>query len=83
MRAWQNIDNDVVTCKAGISGHRKGERILICRRYQVVDFASVGMNAASVVDEFRMLLKTCYTRKFEKNEKEKKQQQKPGRKERE
>ena len=26
IRAWRNIDNDVTTCKAGISGHRKGER---------------------------------------------------------
>ena len=30
---------------------------LICRRYQVTDFASIGMNAASVGYEFRMLLK--------------------------
>ena len=30
---------------------------LICRRYQGMDFASVGMNAASVGYEFRMLLK--------------------------
>ena len=51
--------------------------------YQVVDFASVGINAASEGDEFRMLLKTCYIRKFEKKENEKKQQQKPRRKERE
>ena len=51
IRAWQNTDNDVAKCKAGISGHGKGER------YQVMDFVSVGMNAASVVDEFRMLLK--------------------------
>ena len=29
----------------------------ICKRYQVMDFVSVGMNAASVVDEFPMLLK--------------------------
>ena len=26
IRAWQNTDNDVAKCKAGISGHRKGER---------------------------------------------------------
>ena len=30
---------------------------LICKRYQVMDFVSVGMNAASVGDGFRMLLK--------------------------
>ena len=29
----------------------------ICKRYQVMDFASFGMNAASVGYEFRMLLK--------------------------
>lgn len=40
--------------KAGISGHSKGE---ICKRYQVMDFVRVRMNAASVGDEFRMLLK--------------------------
>ena len=57
VRAWQNIDNDVAKCQAGIGGHSNGETTLICKRYQVMDFASVGMNAASVGEEFRMLLK--------------------------
>ena len=33
---------------------------LICRRYQVIDFASVGMNASSAGYEFRLLLKRVY-----------------------
>ena len=36
---------------------RRSRTILICKRYQVMDFASVEMNAASVGYEFRMLLK--------------------------
>ena len=57
VRAWQNIDNDVAKCQAGIGGHSNGETTLICKRHQVMDFASVGMNAASEGEEFRMLLK--------------------------
>ena len=93
VRAWQNIDNDVAKCQAGIGGHSNGETTLICKRYQVMDFASVGMNAASVGEEFRMLLKRVTSESsfqiFEKSNynigaKEKKQQkQKPRRKERE
>ena len=56
IRAWQNTDNDVAKCKAGISGHSEEER-LTCKRYQVVDFVSVGINAASVGGELLMLLK--------------------------
>ena len=26
VRAWQNIDNDVAKCQAGIGGHSNGER---------------------------------------------------------
>ena len=55
VRAWQNIDNDVAKCQAGIGGHSNGETTLICKRYQVMDFASVGMNAASVGEEFRII----------------------------
>ena len=87
VRAWQNIDNDVAKCQAGIGGHSNGETTLICKRYQVMDFASVGMNAASVGEEFRMLLKHVTSFQiFEKSSynigaKEKKQQkQKPRRK---
>ena len=90
IRAWQNIGNDVAKWKAGISGHRKGE---ICKRYQVLDFVRFGMNAASVGDEFRMLLKRVTSESsfeiFEKSscnigakEKKQQQQQTPRRNER-
>ena len=66
---------------------------LTCKRYQVMDFASVGMNAASVGEEFRMLLKRVTSESsfaiFDKSsykigaKERKQQQQKPRRKERE